>query len=163
MTPARAPLEARLRAGLAAGLRIVLGVLLIALVGLEVVMVALRYLFADGIVWGRDVTILAIATMAWLGAALLWLERTHLAVDLLPARLTGSRAWRAATEIAGLAAFLALIWNVARAMEAAVFIVLPTLGTSAAVKFWPLAAGAAALIAASGLNLWALAREGRDG
>ncbi|MGR3434225.1 MAG: TRAP transporter small permease [Shimia sp.] len=163
MTAARAPLEARLRAGMAAGLRVVLGALLAGLVGLEVTMVALRYLFAEGIVWGRDVTILAMATMAWLGAALLWLERTHLAVDLLPARLIGGRAWRGATELVGLAAFLALIWNVARAMESAAFIVLPTLGTSAAVKFWPLAAGAVALVAAVGLNLWSLAREGRGG
>lgn len=121
-------------------------------------MVSLRYGFGSGIIWGRDVTIMLMLLIAWLGAPLLWLDRTHLAVDLLPARLTGAKAWRLGTEGLMLVMSAALLIYVLRAMENAAFIDLPALGVSSAVKYGPLAFGAVLLCLAAALNLGQLWR-----
>lgn len=141
------------RRGLSGALRLCLGTLIIALIGLEVAQVVLRYFLATGVSWGRDVSTLMMFAIAWLGAPLLWLERRHLAVDLMPASLTRSRRWNAALDLAVIVAAVALLIVTRQAMENFAFIDLPALGTSAAIKFWPMAVGACLLMTAGGLNL----------
>ena len=141
------------RQGMSRSLRICLGALIIALIGLEVAQVFLRYFLASGVSWGRDVSTLLMFSIAWLGAPLLWLQRRHLAVDLLPLTVTGSSVWRGASDLLVIAAALALLVVTRDAMLAFAFIDLPALGTSAAVKFWPMAVGAVLLACAGLLNL----------
>ena len=141
------------RKGLIGTLRLGLGGLIVALIGLEVAQVFLRYFLASGVSWGREVSTLVMFAIAWLGAPLLWLERRHLAVDLLPAAVGGSRAWAIALDLLVIGAGLALLSLTQQAMAAFAFIELPSLGTSASVKFWPMALGTVLLIVAGGLNL----------
>ena len=143
----------RIRRYLGLTLRTGLGVLVIGLIGLEVVQVFLRYFLASGISWGRDVSTLLMFAIAWLGAPYLWLQRRHLAVDLLPGSLTGTRYWQTALDLVVIAASIALLLTTRQAMEAFEFIDLPALGTSAAIKFWPMATGATLLVVAGVLNL----------
>lgn len=142
-----------LRHGLSLSLRLSLGVLIVGLIGLEVAQVVLRYFLATGVSWGRDVSTLMMFAIAWLGAPLLLLERRHLAVDLLPEALSQSQAWNAALDLTVIASALALLIVTRTAMVNFVFIDLPSLGTSAAIKFWPMAIGAGLLILVGGLNL----------
>ncbi|MEM9106362.1 MAG: TRAP transporter small permease subunit [Pseudomonadota bacterium] len=142
-----------IRRGLSLFLRAGLGVLVILLIGLEVVQVFLRYFLASGITWGRDVSTLLMFAIAWLGAPYLWLHQRHLAVDLLPQNVTGSRQWSGALDLAVVVASLCLLVITRQAMQAFASIDLPALGTSAAVKFWPMAIGACLLAIAGLLNL----------
>ena len=141
------------RLGLSRSIRFCLGLLIIALIGLEVAQVVLRYFLATGVSWGRDVSTLMMFAIAWLGAPLLWLDRRHLAVDLLPDAIGQSRAWNAALDLLVMAAALALLIVTRTAMGNFAFIDLPALGTSAAIKFWPMSVGAGLLLLAGALNL----------
>lgn len=140
------------RVGLGSGLRLCLGLLIVCLIGLEVAQVVLRYFFAAGVIWGRDVSTLMMFSIAWLGAPLIWLERGHLAVDLLPSGVTGSAFWQRAMDVLVIASAFALMQLTQVAMDAFAFIDLPSLGTSAAIKFWPMTIGTALLAIAGVLN-----------
>lgn len=142
-----------LRHHLGWALRTALGLLITVIIGLEVLQVFLRYLFASGVVWGRDVSTLLLFSIAWLGAPLLWLERRHLAVDLLPSRLTGASYWLRGLDLLMLVAAIALFIQIRSAMQAFAFIDLPSLGTSAAIKFWPMGLGTCLLALAAVLNM----------
>ncbi len=143
-------------------LQLLMGGLLAALIGLEVVQVMLRYLLAGGIIWGRDVATLLLFTIAWLGAPLIWMQRGHLAVDLFPGALAGAGAARGvgiALNLILLGGAGALIPVTLGAMQAFAFIDLPTLGTAASVKFIPMLAGTVLLMLAALLGLMTPARQ----
>ena len=145
-----------IRRGLNRSIRLCLGLLIVALIGLEVAQVVLRYFFTTGVSWGRDLSTLMMFAIAWLGAPLMWLDRKHLAVDLLPEAIGQSRIWNAALDLLVMAAAIALLIVTRTAMRNFAFIDLPALGTSAAIKFWPMAVGTGLLIVAGGLNLLSL-------
>lgn len=130
-----------------------LGGLLVALIGLEVFQVFLRYFLSGGIVWGRDVATLLMFCIAWLGAPLLWMQRGHLAVNLLPNALARAKGVEIALDLIMLfgAGVLAVITS--WAMQSYAFLDLPSLGTAASVKFMPVMAGTLLLILAALLNL----------
>jgi len=140
-------------------LQLFLGGLLAALIGLEVFQVFLRYFLSEGIIWGRDVATLLLFTIAWLGAPLVWLQRTHLAVDLFPGVLPGARSVEVALNLILLAGAGALIPVTLLAMQNFAFIDLPTLGTAASVKFIPMLAGTVLLAIAALLGLLSTKRS----
>jgi TRAP-type C4-dicarboxylate transport system permease small subunit len=145
-------LAAQARRRLAAVLRFMLGAILTALVCLDATQVVLRYLFLVGVAWGGDVATLLLFALAWLGAPLLWLSRGHISVDFVTA-LLGSRGrarLNATLDVVMIAGAGVLAAITVEAMEAYSLIDLPTLGTSAAVKYVPIFAGCA-LLALSGL------------
>lgn len=145
----------RLRTTLMLLLQVILGIILIALVSLETWQVVLRYVFGQGVVWGRDVATLLLMSLAWFGAPYLWLTRGHIAVDvlveILPQRV--GRVFERIINAVALAGAIAFVAIVISAIEAFSFIDLPSLGTSGAVKFYPLLAGGILLGVAALLNL----------
>jgi len=146
----------RFRTALIASLQVILGITLIALVSLETWQVVLRYVFGQGIVWGRDVATLLLISLAWIGAPYLWLTRGHIAVDVLVTILSArtglvlDRVIHLVTVIVSLA-FVAITIPT---IEAFGLIDLPALGTSGAIKFYPLLAGGILLALAALLNLF---------
>lgn len=143
------------------GLEIVLGIILVALISLEVVQVFLRYFLAEGLIWGRDVATLLLFCLAWLGAPLGWLNGNYIAVDLFAGSRSGRQRAGVVLNLAmiGFAIVLAVI--TLQAIDAFSLIELPSLGVSAAVKFVPIITGAALLVLASLLNLAAHAADRR--
>ncbi len=145
-------------------LQLVLATLLTALILLEVVQVLLRYFFAGGLVWGRDVSTLALFSIAWLGAPLAWLKAQHIAVDLWPGLKLGRRTLQSAINLVALIFCGVLLTFALQAYEAFSFIELPSLGVAASVKFLPILVGTVLLAVAAFLNLvFAPDGESRDG
>lgn len=142
-----------LRQALIASLQIALALTLVGLIALETSQVVMRYVFLTGMAWGRDVITLMMFVIAWLGAPLLWLKAGHITLNLVQDgrfyRLFGHTTQNLIMVVAAPA--LAIIGL--QAMESFSFIDLPSLGTSAAVKFYPIVAGAILLFASSVINL----------
>ncbi len=143
------------RKALVAGLTTIVTVLLVAMICLEIAQVFLRYFLLTGVIWAREVSTLMMFSLGWLGAPLLWLQRTHLSVDILPAGISGSRWLNRVLDLLALACGIVLLVYTSQAMAAFRFIDLPALGTSAAVKFWPMVAGSTLLSVAALVNLFA--------
>lgn len=141
------------RKALVTGLTAIVTSLLVAMICLEIAQVFLRYFLSTGVTWGREVSTLMMFALAWLGAPVLWLKRAHLSVDFLPVALGGSVALDKALNLLALACGITLLVYTSEAMAAFEFIDLPSLGTSAAVKFWPMAVGSALLCLAALMNL----------
>ena len=64
----------------------VLGLILLSLIGLECIQVLLRFAFSVGLVWSGDIRALLLLALGWLGAAHLWLTRSHLEVNFFSPR-----------------------------------------------------------------------------
>jgi TRAP-type C4-dicarboxylate transport system permease small subunit len=143
----------RLRGVLETVFRALLGLLLLAMVALDGGQVLLRYVFSSGVVWGGDVSALLLLTLGWLGAPALWLNRSHIAVDLFPGSALGGRAARAVLDIVMIAGGVWLFHASLGALEAYSFIDLPVLPLSASVKYLPITVGAALLALVALLNL----------
>ena len=142
-----------LRRWLSRGLLVAVTASLVALIALEVYQITLRYVLAQSLPWGRDVSGLLLFALAWIGMPLIWLERAHLRVvvfDLPPDR--DRQLARAIDGVAFLAA-IALAVCIWQAMASFRFIELPALGTSAQVRFYPLLAGTVLLAGAALLNI----------
>ena len=127
----------------------VMGLLLAALVTLDFLQVVLRYMLGDGFVWGADVSVIALLTLAWLGAGHAWLARAHIAIALFEQ----PRWIRIATDLAVIAGAVALAPLLLQTIDAYGFIDLPSLPVTAAVKYWPVAGGAAFLAVAAAVDL----------
>jgi len=156
-----APQTDGIRRTLTAGLEIVLGIILIALISLEVAQVFLRYFLAEGLIWGRDVATLLLFCLAWIGAPLGWLNGNYIAVDLFAGNRSGRRRAGILLNVVMAAFAIVLAVITLQAIEAFSLIELPSLGVSAAVKFVPIITGAALLVLASLLNLAAHAADRR--
>lgn len=134
---------------LVSGLQFGMGCVSIALIGLEVYQIFLRYFLSDGIVWGPDISTLLLFCIAWLGAPLLWLKKGHLAVDLFPSRPSGQIVMNILMLVAAIALIVVTRW----AMDAFAMIELPALGIPASVKYFPMIIGTSLLVVAAALNL----------
>ncbi|WP_419908278.1 TRAP transporter small permease [Hoeflea sp.] len=142
-----------LRRWLSRSLLVVVTASLVALIALEVYQITLRYVLAQSLPWGRDVSGLLLFALAWIGMPLIWLERAHLQVVLFQLRPDRDRQIARAIDAIACIAAIALAVCIWQAMESFRFIELPTLGTSAEVRFYPLLAGTLLLACAALLNL----------
>jgi TRAP-type C4-dicarboxylate transport system permease small subunit len=142
-----------MRRALSLSLRGALLASLVALIALEAAQVVLRYGFAGGLPWGRDVGGLLLFSLAWLGLPLLWLERSHLTLALWRLSPGATRAWDRGLDALALAAGLALLWYLLEAAAAFRFIDMAALGTDASIRTWPLIAGTALWVLAALTNL----------
>jgi TRAP-type transport system small permease protein len=147
----------QLRRGSVAALSILLGMLVVALMLLDASQVILRYFFSRGVTWGGEVAIMMMLTLAWLGAALLWLMRAHIAVDVILGVIgTRMRRWLyAGLDLVVILAGAKLFFMALAASSVYGAIDLPALGTSAAVKFYPLIVGTGLIVLAGIINLLA--------
>ncbi|MEQ8348516.1 MAG: TRAP transporter small permease subunit [Sneathiellaceae bacterium] len=136
------------RHGLGAGLAFI--------AGLAVLQVVLRYVFANSITWVEEISVLVLLWIAWIGAIHLWLDRSHIAVDLL---LPHSGPWRArliaAFDLAAVAGGLALAWAAEATIAAFGGVVMGSLELPGEIKFLPVLAGGIGLALAGLVNLLA--------
>lgn len=160
MSGAPAP---RLRAGAARLRRLLLGLTrhglgagLAFMAGLAVLQVVLRYVFANSITWVEEISVLALLSLAWIGAVHLWLDRSHIGVDLL---LPQAGPWRArlmaAFDLAAIAGGLALAWAAEATIAAFGGVLYGSLELPGEVKYLPVLAGGIGLALAGLLNLLA--------
>jgi len=150
-------IASRLRRLSVTALSILLGVLVIALMTLDASQVVLRYFFSRGVTWGGEAAIMIMLTLAWLGAPLLWLKRAHISVDVILG-VIGVRARRwlyASLDLVVILAGAKFFFMAMTASSVYGAIDLPALGTSAAVKFYPLIVGTALIVLAGIINLLA--------
>lgn len=143
------------RRGLLVASATLMGLILAGLVTLDFGQVVLRYVLGDGFVWGADVAVIALLTLAWLGAGHAWLTRSHIAIALFEQ----PRWIRVAADLAVIAGSIALAPLLLQTIDAFGFIDLPSLPLSAAVKYWPVGVGVAFLVAAAVLDLVAAFTE----
>src|SRR5258708_32064547 len=68
-----------------------MGAGLLALIGLTLMQVTLRYVFHHSLDWVEEISVFVMTWLPWAGAALLWLHRRHPAVDIA-ARALSPRA-----------------------------------------------------------------------
>jgi TRAP-type C4-dicarboxylate transport system permease small subunit len=134
---------------------------LVALVLLTALQVVLRYFFAASLSWVEEVSVLLMSWTSWAGAAVLWLRRTHIAVDIVPRALgaRGRRRFDRALDWLALAGGLAL----ARVSvdTAAMFggVEVGGLGLDGSIKYYAVIAGGLGLASAALLNLLAPAGD----
>jgi len=133
---------------------VVLGILLLVLVLLELNQVVMRYLFGAGLFWTAEVSTLVMMSLAWLGAAHLWLLRGHLAIDLIG---TAHARWhRLIDVVADLLVIAGVLWlspKIATTLDAYWMIELGSLPVSASVSYLPMSMGVLLLAGAATLNL----------
>lgn len=116
---------------------------MLVLTGLAVLQVVMRYVFAHSLEWVEEVSVILMIWCAWLGAAELWLQRGHLAVDLLLGS-TGSkrRLWfRRGFDLAALALGLALFVVSMETLETFSGMDLDTMEFDIRIKYMPVAIG----------------------
>lgn len=138
-----------IRRALLSASSLLMGLLLVGLVTLDFLQVVMRYLLGGGFVWGADVAVIALLTLAWLGAGHAWLARAHISIVLFEQ----PRWIRVAANLLVIVGTVALAPLLMQTIDAFGFIDLPSLPLSAAVKYWPVAIGAAFLVLAALLDL----------
>ena len=146
----------RLRSALLRVSAFLLALLLALLVTLDFAQVVMRYVLGTGWSWAGDVSVIMLLSLGWMGAGHLWLSRSHIVVDLLPGSDAGRRlrVWLdTAASIAVVAGVVILLPMIVTTIETYGLIVLPALGVSGAVKYWPVMAGATYLAVAAALDL----------
>ena len=158
-----APAQNRLRTG-PAGLRRLLlrltrhglGAGLAFMAGLAVLQVVLRYVFADSITWVEEISVLVLLWLAWIGAIHLWLDRSHIAVDLLlPDAGPRRDAIAAIFDLAAIAAGLTLAWAAETTLAAFGGVLYGSVEWPGEVKYLPVLIGGAGIALAGLLNLLA--------
>jgi TRAP-type C4-dicarboxylate transport system permease small subunit len=128
---------------------------------LEIVQVFLRYVAGSGFIWTGDVSVLLMQSLAWITAPALWLCRGHIAVELIGLTRDNQTKNRGAASLDALVvlAAVALLYYGQDALAAFANIDVPSLGTSGAVKYYPMMTGAVLLLASGALNLVAGPRD----
>jgi TRAP-type C4-dicarboxylate transport system permease small subunit len=137
------------------GLSAALGACVVAMTGLAILQVALRYVFAASLVWVEEISVVIMLWMTWLGVAVLWLTQSHIAVDLLISRLSQHTKRALAVVFDGIAIIIAgaLLWASRETLSTMVGMELDTLAFDLSIKYYPVPVGAVGLGLAAFLDL----------
>lgn len=143
---------------------IVLGVGMAALVVLACMQVVLRYFFDSAVPWMEEISVLIMLTMVWLSAIPLWVDRSHIALDILAERLPP--AWRLALELAVNLILVLLAAGLAGASwetyAAVANLELAASELPVAILYYPVTAGALGLVLAGLHGAWRVVVEWRQ-
>ena len=145
----------RIRSVVVRCLSAALGTCVMAMTGLAVLQVVLRYVFASSLIWVEEVSVIIMLWMTWLGVTVLWLTQSHIAVDFLTGRLS-QRTNRALVVIFdGIAIIIAgaLLWASRETLSTMVGMELDTLAIDLSIKYYPVPVGAIGLGLAALLDL----------
>jgi TRAP-type transport system small permease protein len=132
-----------------------LGVCVMAMTGLAILQVILRYVFAASFIWVEEVSVIMMLWMTWLGATVLWLTQGHIAVDFLTGRCSRHTNKILTVIFDGLAILIAvaLIWASRETLATMVGMELDTLAIDLRIKYYPVFVGAIGLGVAACLDL----------
>ena len=138
-----------------AGLRQAMGAGLLAMIGLTLMQVTLRYLFHHSLEWIEEISVVVLTWLAWVGATLLWLQRRHPAVDIVIGALSpGARmVLQRGFDLVAIVLGAWLAWSSLQTIDSFAGIELAGLGIDSAVKYQPILAGGAGLALAGLVNL----------
>jgi TRAP-type C4-dicarboxylate transport system permease small subunit len=136
-------------------LRQALGAGLLLLILLTLMQVALRYLFRNSIDWIEEISVVVLTWLAWVGAALLWLQRRHPAVDIVVGALSPAarRILHRLFDGIAIVVGVGLAVSTLGTIDAFAGIELAGLGIDSAVKYQPILAGGVGLALAGLVNL----------
>ena len=121
-------------------LQVTIGLCVAVLVGLALFQVVLRYVFASSLIWVEEVSVMIMIWMAWLGVSLLWLQGSHICLDIVLTKLSASAKH-------SFACFMDILIMIA---AATLFVVSIDLS----IKYYPVTVGSVGLIFAALLNIW---------
>lgn len=155
----------RFRSVLVRSLSAVLGICVAAMVGLAILQVILRYVFASSLIWVEEISVMFMLWMTWLGITVLWLKHSHITVDLLTSLLPQRVNIILALIIDGIAVFTAcmVLWASRETLSTMSGMELDTLPIDLKIKYFPVPVGAAGLGLAALLDFWAWFREEKVG
>lgn len=146
-------------------LRQLLGAALLALIALTLLQVTLRYVFHHSLDWVEEISVVILTWLAWAGAAMLWLQRRHPAVDIVATALAPAmRAWlQRLFDLFAVVLGGWLAWSAWHTLAMFAGIELAGLGIDSDVKYQPIVAGGLGLVFAGLVNLLrpAQASDGR--
>lgn len=140
-----------------------MGVLLSLLVLLELAQVGLRYVLDSGLFWALEVSLLVLMSLAWLGAAHLWLIRRHLVIDFFGGRWPGVTPWM--DGIADLVVIIGAVWLGPQIVEAiGIYRHIDTgsLPLSGVLSLLPMAIGISLMTCAALINVAESWRQSRS-
>jgi len=126
-----------------------------AMTGLAVLQVVLRYVFASSLIWVEEVSVIIMLWMTWLGVSVLWLTQSHIAVDFLTGRLSQRINRVLAVIFNGIAIIIAgaILWVSRETLSTMVGMELDTLAIDLSIKYYPVPVGAVGLGLAALLDL----------
>jgi TRAP-type C4-dicarboxylate transport system permease small subunit len=132
-----------------------LGTCVMAMTGLAVLQVVLRYVFASSLIWVEEVSVIIMLWMTWLGVSVLWLTQSHIAVDFLSGRLSQRINRVLAVIFNGIAIIIAgaILWVSRETLSTMVGMELDTLAIDLSIKYYPVPVGAVGLGLAALLDL----------
>ena len=132
-----------------------LGTCVMAMTGLAVLQVVLRYVFASSLIWVEEVSVIIMLWMTWLGVSVLWLTQSHIAVDFLSGRLSQRINRVLAVIFNGIAIIIAgaILWVSRETLSTMVGMELDTLAIDLSIKYYPVSVGAVGLGLAALLDL----------
>lgn len=132
-----------------------LGTCVMAMTGLAVLQVVLRYVFASSLIWVEEVSVIIMLWMTWLGVSVLWLTQSHIAVDFLTSRLSQRINRVLAVIFNGIAIIIAgaILWASRETLSTMVGMELDTLAIDLSIKYYPVPVGAVGLGLAALLDL----------
>jgi TRAP-type C4-dicarboxylate transport system permease small subunit len=132
-----------------------LGTCVIAMTGLAILQVVLRYVFSASLIWVEEVSVIIMLWMTWLGVTVLWLTQSHIAVDFLTGRLSQRSNRVLAVIFDGMAIIIAgaLLWVSRETLSTMVGMELDTLAIDLSIKYYPIPVGAIGLGIAAFLDL----------
>ena len=132
-----------------------LGACVVTMTGLAILQVILRYVFAASFIWVEEVSVIMMLWMTWLGATVLWLTQSHIAVDFLTGRCSRHANKILTVMFDGLAILIAaaLVWASRETLVTMVGMELDTLTIDLRIKYYPVFVGAIGLGLAACLDL----------
>lgn len=137
-------------------LQFVIGLCVTTLVGLALCQVVLRYVFGASLIWVEEISVMIMIWMAWLGASLLWLNGSHICLDIITAMFS-TRAkcvFASLMDVLMLMAAVALFLVSIETVRAFAGLELSALSIDLSIKYYPVPIGAVVLFFAALLNLW---------
>ena len=137
-------------------LQVTIGLCVAVLVGLALFQVVLRYVFASSLIWVEEVSVMIMIWMAWLGVSLLWLQGSHICLDIVLTKLSASAKHSFAyfMDILIMIAAATLFVVSLETVRAFVGLELSALSIDLSIKYYPVTVGSVCLIFAALLNIW---------
>lgn len=130
------------------------GILLIALISLDITQAVLRYTLDTTLLWGHEISSLLLQGVAWTAAGLLWLKRQHMIVDFFSGRF--KRFTDFLTLPSEIIMLIGVVWLVPETIamwDAYSNLVMGTLPIAGSIRLVPMIFGMALLAIAAILNI----------
>jgi TRAP-type C4-dicarboxylate transport system permease small subunit len=126
-----------------------------AMTGLAILQVVLRYVFTASLIWVEEVSVIIMLWMTWLGVTVLWLTQSHIAVDFLTSRLSQHTNRVLVLIFNGIAIIIAgaLLLASRETLSTMVGMELDTLAIDLSIKYYPVTVGAVGLALAAFIDL----------